>query len=130
MTKAKNLFVRQKFAVDCVSADPDDCLVWCQRAFPSRAIRVVPTTFEAVTASLRALNESCLDPLMEGGYLGWYRGICQEEIDEKLVYDILSKLADRGYKNPSLEDRLDPEKFYELLYRFQFDRALPIGGLN
>jgi len=121
-------WVKKKAYNNCLSADPEDCLVWClqetqaQYAVPVISIDSTTTALQqVVTLEKRELIEA-------GGYTEWKEIICQNKVNAKLVNTLRNGLLVKGYE-PGLGE-LDDKQFRDALTKFQKDNHLPLGQLD
>jgi len=126
---ASSKWVKRKADRNCISQNPDDCLVWCLVDIPSK--------FEEMGSSIEFLSEKSLltddfikQKIETNQYRYEWRAIhCWNDVSRREKNTIVKTMKNEGY----LKDQ--PDNFFSLrvmdaLHQFQEDNELPIGFLN
>ncbi len=121
---------KRKADRNCLSADPNDCLVWCLINIPAKVEvieNIVVDTFACRDFILVEYNGRRL--IKEGGFTEWREVVCEKDIDSSLILDIHDALFEDGYDPGRPSDKLN-SSIKAALSQFQKDFNLPIGQLD
>jgi len=123
-------WVKKKADKNCLSANPDDCLVWCLVKQDEEYIDL----YEVVdTNTIKEFKVSKIDITKlteQGGHTEWKQVVCDNQITNNLSQNIQIALVDRGYIYTVVKGkRFNPETKAALI-KFQRDNALPVGQLD
>jgi len=127
---ASSKWVKKKADKNCLSADPNDCLVLCLVATPAQTITVnnilIDTTaskdFEIETHNIDFVSAS-------GGQQVWMTVICNP--DELLTAEVQQVLNEEGYDlSREIMQGVFGKASKKALIQFQKDNELHIGGLT
>ena len=124
-------WVKKKADKNCLSANPDDCLVWCLQEIPALHYEYY-TVIDTHANKQFIIGEVDKTDLIENGLTQLKYVVCEEDISSQLIYDIQNELSDRGYildeqyvSNPKFDSKVKIA-----LVQFQKDNSLPIGQLD
>ena len=125
---ASTEWVKKKADRNCLSADPDDCLVWClvetpeyRNVFYFLKDHTQTTTFKWVLRERKELAKN-------GGYTEWKEVVCEPN---SLIYtQVQNALNERGYDTGKPFKAKMHTKLKGGLTKYQRDNGLPIGNLN
>ncbi len=126
---SKTEWVKKKADRNCLSADPNDCLVWC--------LVEVPAETETITV-LKDINQSSNYEIKEivkkklikkGGYVEKQKVICDDQVSPLLVLNIQNLLAEKKYETGPPTEKINT-LLKAGLNNYQKDHNLPIGLLN
>ena len=124
-------WVKRKADRNCLSAAPDDCLVWCLVEISGETAELYVVTDTSLTKDykLKSFNTEVL--IKNGAGNEWREVICQSKITAELYEELFLQLSERNYDFKLNENELiGPEEIMETLKKFQSDLNLPIGNLN
>jgi len=124
-------WVKRKADRNCLSADPNDCMVWCLVEVPGESIELYVVTDTSLTKDyeLKSLNTEVL--IKNGAGNEWREILCQNQITVELYEDLIQQLSERNYEfNLNENELIGPEEIMETLEKFQRDTNLPVGNLN
>ncbi len=113
---------------NCQSADPNDCLVWCQVV--EEAEQVVFYEVRDTTA-IKAFKKTNLEVkrLIKDKSKEWVQVICENNINRTLIKTMSDSLRARNYF-VVYDCEKSPKCLMESLKRYQMDRMLPVGSIN
>lgn len=121
-------WVKKKADRNCLSADPEDCLVWCLVSTPE-----VAEFYEIVTdtTSNKAFELTrIVTRKREGGETDWAEIVCENDIDDNLYTDIAMLLIGKGFlKENEAIDYFSPE-MKAALAQYQRNNGLASGALT
>lgn len=128
----------KKVSKDCISSNPDDCMVWCLIETP-RQVRTInrikkinqefydaylahPNDYRVISQDKRVLSTL-------GGSTEWWEVLCNDAANYEVVLSqVESELTKKGYKTGSAEKMSSLTK--SALVKYQKDSSLPIGNLD
>lgn len=129
---ASTKWVKKKADKNCQSSDPNDCLVWCLESIP--AVYGTPTV-SIDSAGVEPMKYVVIPgkaKLLEaGGHTIWVEVLCEKDMDVRLLQQVHSALATRGYAAGVYpNDRLASKDLKAALSKFQEDNGLVKGQLS
>ena len=126
---ATTKWVKRKADKNCLSADPEDCLVWCLVEEPSETMEAYVVTDTSLTDDYYWETVTIKKIVKEGVFHEWREVICNNKVIAELNNQIQLALIQKGYDaGPS--DGIIGTKTKAALVKFQKDNNLPIGNLN
>lgn len=127
ISKASTIWEKKKADRNCLSADPNDCLVWCLVDVPGR---VEKYTILNDTTSTDEWEMKPMQKYKEGQVVK-VSVMCSEEISEELVEEIKNKLIAVDYDlNPKKNYKKLNRKMRRVINAFQRDYDLGEGLLT
>lgn len=133
-------WVKKKADRNCLSVDPNDCLVWCLMDTPAEttqlttcrnskefkdAYLLMPEDFEITETQIETTKDK------HGGFTEWKEVVCTNEPYFAQVIELLEhKLFERGYQLDVGTSPLLSSTAKEALVKYQKDLKLPIGNLD
>jgi len=87
----------KKKTENCLSANPDDCLIWCLSTVPAETEEYILVKDTTQTSEYKVETVEYRKPVSFGGEIEWQEVICQNKIDKGLVQDIATVLIDEGF---------------------------------
>jgi hypothetical protein len=125
---ASTKWVKKKADKNCLSADPEECLVWCLIEDPAKyqTLKIVLDTSLTTNYKLELI-----DPNFENNddYEIWKQVICPSEITEDLIGNIQTTLKNKGLYLKEATYELD-EQTQIAIYDFQEANGLSKGYLD
>jgi len=119
-------WVKKKADKNCLSADPEDCMVWClvtEEAVYEEFYTVLDTNvikdFEIKNIETQTVTHS---------YFDWHPVVCEAEITETFVADLTQALNQQGY-DLKVKKRMT-SALKTTLKQFQEEYDLPVGQLD
>jgi len=127
--EAGTKWVKKKADKNCMSANPDDCLVWClieQKAEYIEMYEVLDThsikNFKPASITFSSISEN-------GGFTDWREVICDNQLTDSKKKGIQNALESKGYKVDYLNTNFS-NSIKNSLVKFQTENNLPIGQLD
>lgn len=121
-------WIKKKADKNCLSANQEDCLVWCQVEVPATYqitkdyIDETPENFS--TKEFFSENFENLSGLPE-----WHPILCEELVDEEIVKQVIQELIYEEYLPEDAQFEMT-EQIWAALFKFQINNKLPAGSLN
>ena len=129
ISEATTKWVKRKADKNCLSDDPNDCLVWCLVEVPAEIFKGYVVTDTSLTKDYRLESISKKEIIKGGGYTEWKEVLCEHKITPDLVRDLKNALQEAGY-DPGPIDGIFKTKIKIALTKYQKDNILPVGNLN
>ena len=129
LAEGSTQWVKRKADKNCLSADPNDCLVWCLVEVPEKIEVITIVTDTTQTDNYKWEKFEFSEIVKKGGGTDWREVICDNEVTADLIRQIQGALRDGGYDSGSI-DNIIGTKTKAALVAFQRDNGLPIGNLN
>ncbi len=124
----------KKPSMNCQSADPNDCLVWCLEEVNIERKTINYLSDVSTTEDYELTPIIAKNPDAQNGPLEWREVVCQNQIDRLLIEQIKMGLAEKGYLNQSQKDRKVNDQLENwiktALVKYQRENALPVGQLD
>lgn len=122
-------WVKRKADRNCLSANPEDCLVWCLAEIPGTYKTVKGDWKKVNEASFLPEEESILEYLAEGYFVDWREVLFFKDLSLQAERQIIKKLKKKKYLAKNFPNTFNLEAENALM-KFQLDHNLPIGNLN
>jgi len=129
LSEASTKWVKRKADKNCLSADPNDCMVWCLVEVPREVVELLIVTDTSLTKDYKWQSFSKKNTISKGGFTEWKEVICNYKVTADLNRQIQIALRDRGY-NPGPIDNTIGTQTKAALVKFQKTNNLPIGALD
>jgi len=127
---ASTKWVKKKADKNCLSANPEDCLVWCLQESPA----VYEEYYEVLDTNLIKDFDTKLYEVTElvepGGFTEWIEVICNNDLSNSVVAKIHAELYSLGYELSDKAPTKINKKMKAALTKYQKDNQLPIGQLD
>ncbi|MEM1321860.1 MAG: hypothetical protein AAGG75_16490 [Bacteroidota bacterium] len=126
---ASTKWVKKKSEEECLSPNPEDCMVWSMEDMPAEVKQwvVVNDTSAIRSFTIEKVSQKVFTKM--GGYKQRVEVRCPEKIDGLFIRKVADVLHLNGFlRNPS-KTAVDPE-FQSALTRFQRANQLPIGHFD
>jgi hypothetical protein len=119
-------WVKKNADLKCLSADPNDCLIWCSVSVPPyyQEIYMVQDTNLIKDFEMRPLAEYTSE---EKQRIGWFELLCEEKLNERFYSALTVALKRKGYATKKENDK---DYLKKELTRYQRNNNLPVGNLN
>ena len=126
---AKTEWIKKKADRNCLSADPNDCLVWCLVEVPAEieTLTILKDTSQSTNFEVRKIVKKIL--VKKGGKVEKQKVICDEKLSPELVLDVQRMLEENKYTTGPPTEKLNT-MLRASLNKYQRDHNLPIGLLN
>lgn len=129
--RKQSTWVKKKADRNCLSSNPDDCLVWCleEKVVEEESIMYLSDTVGYKSFILKDFSSKQL--LREGGFTEWREVVCENKINKNLVLKVQSRLEENGYSIGVIGPTGDFDFVTrKILSDYQRANGLPVGGLN
>lgn len=124
---AEEKWVKKRADKNCLSADPNDCLVWClvktDPVYDKRWVEIDSSGEK----HLQVVYSQYEVPDTEG-LTQWKEVVCHGDLTPSLISEIRVALIDRGYE-AGVGKKADDD-FKQALLKFQDDNNLPYGQMD
>ncbi len=129
LSPATTKWIKKKADRNCVSANPDDCLVWCLVEVPAetKELKILVDTTQSSNYELIKIDKKNI--VEKGEYVEWKRVLCGDNITRQVIGKIQSALKISGYYQEENSFKLD-RKTKTSLKKFQQENNLPMGQLD
>lgn len=130
---------KRKANRNCLSKNPEDCLVWCLIEVPEKIVTIVymldPSQSDMVDWEVYEVKE--LDE--EGGHTEWREVICSNKLTPAIVRQIQVALQNEGYYDNTSSKKEQDHPLYTThldvqtkaaLTKYQKNNGLPVGQLD
>ena len=131
ISPASTQWVKKRASDNCLSTNPDDCLVWCLQEVPAnfKEYFVVLDTnlVKDFGAKVRQFEEGDQD---ESEFTEWKEVLCENKKTPELVESVHAELYALGYDVKDKHPKKFNKKMKRALIEFQKDNQLPRGQLD
>ncbi len=126
---ATTKWVKKKADKNCLSSDPEDCMVWCLVEVPAekQTLKVVKDTTQTKNYKTEFIYKKRL--VKKGGFTEKREVICRDNVTPELVYQLQEALRDQNYFFSKNADKLN-SRTKAALSKFQRENNLPVGQLD
>ena len=129
VSPATTKWVKKKADKNCLSANPDDCLVWCLVEVPASFERISIVTDTSSTDEYQILDFEKKRLSKAGGYTEWREVVCEKYKTVNFMESVQNALIDRGYYGGSVNGIMNAAS-KDALIKFQKDNGFPVGQLD
>lgn len=131
---AEKEWVKKKSTRNCLSEDPNDCLVWCLvdvHAAEYKELEVLkkPHKLDDDEWEYEQVEIKYKSPKAVGGGTVWMEVKCEGQVNAKFVNDLNERLKLKGFDSGSTSKIMDA-KIKSALAQFQRKNSLPVGQLD
>jgi Putative peptidoglycan binding domain len=116
---------------NCLSIDPEDCLMWCMVEIHERVDSIIVVVDTSAKDEYAWETFDTSKSIIKGNHTEWREIVCGQEIEDNFINNLAAALDKNGY---SVEDWQESNVFTpELkakLQEFQRANRLPIGALD
>lgn len=129
ITPPNSKWVKKKADRNCLSADPNDCLVWCLVEVPAEVEKftLLKDTSQSDNFEVKEITKKKL--IKKGGYVEKQKVVCNDKISENLVMQVQNLLEAKNY-DTGIPTKTVNALFKSGLTKFQREHDLPVGQLN
>lgn len=126
---ASTQWVKKKADRNCLSADPNDCLVWCLVESPAETetFTILKDTSQSTNFEVKEIVKKKL--IKKGGYVEKQKTICDDKVSADLVMNLQLMLDKQKYETGPPTQTITT-LLKSGLYKYQKDNNLPVGILN
>jgi hypothetical protein len=114
---------------DCLSDDPNDCLVWCIVDVPAKieTYKILLDTTQSPNFEMMDIKQEKL--VSKGGYTEWKETLCENRITKALINKLQTSLKNQNFYTAEVNSTLDT-KTKAALADYQRANYLPVGQLD
>lgn len=126
---ATTKWVKKMADQNCLSADPNDCMVWClvNEDPIIRRVAVLADTSQSKNFIKEVVEREV--ERIKGRSFEWLEVVCEEDQTTSFVQSIQKSLQDKRYYDGSVNGALD-QMTRKAIVSFQEESDLPIGQLD
>lgn len=123
---------KKKADKNCLSANPEDCLVWCLVEGDRDYYEYYTLIDTSINKQFEINNSDSGGNVNLEKYRKWKEVLCEADITEDIFYDLQEALIDLDYMLSSDKEDYPTinSKMKEALANFQRDKKLPMGYLT
>lgn len=122
-------WVKKKADKNCLSSNPDDCLVWCLVEDVEDEIVRFAVKDTTLTTDFIWIEEEKKNLVSKGGFTEWREVVCANELSSKFYENITSALIENGFQLNPLNNSASQE-FKAALIKYQENNYLPVGQID
>jgi len=136
---ASQKWIKKKADKNCLSSDPNECLVWCLVETPSSTVAYFECQKSDLFTTAYLKNPDSFHikeqiakqvPPVEGGFTEWREVICASDPEyENTVRKVKQQLEAKGYYVGVIDSQMGA-KTKAALVKFQRNNNLPLGNLD
>ncbi|MEM9547479.1 MAG: peptidoglycan-binding domain-containing protein [Bacteroidota bacterium] len=115
---------------NCMSNNPDDCLVWCLIEVPEVTKEYLIVTDTNLIKEFRIEKITYQELVKAGGFTEWREVICAADIDKRLYIRIQETLIKKGFGDNIVPNGVVSRPTKEALVNYQKLNGLPVGALD
>ncbi len=125
----KTEWIKKKADKNCLSKDPDDCLVWCLVEVPAETeeFKVLKDKTKSDNYTVKSYTATVL--VRKGGYTEEKEVLCEHKITPEIIKQVRSALKKRGYPSGVKSKKINP-RLKSALTKYQQANKLPVGQLD
>ena len=123
-------WIKRKTDRNCLSQDPNDCLVWCLIEVPAEKIERMVVLDTTNTSSYEMETIYFTDVKQKGGFTKWFEVLCEKDVDSNITLQIKEALLIRNFLDEMPEGDKICSKTKQGLQQFQKENSLPVGNLD
>ncbi len=122
-------WVKKKADRNCMSDNPDDCLVWCLVEVPEEAeeFKILLDTSQSKNYEIKNIQYDLVTD--QGGYTAWIEVLCEKDLTKQLIGKIQNALKENNFYEGKITLVYDAETKNSLT-SFQQENNLHVGGLD
>ena len=122
-------WVKKKADRNCLSANPDDCLVWCLEKVDVVKESYIVVLDTSTTDEFKVFIRETKELISKGGPTEWREIVCHNKMSPNLIKEVQGYLSTSGYYFGD-EDGIMDEGLREALVNFQVAHGLAKGQLT
>jgi len=122
-------WVKKKADKNCLSSDPEDCMVWCLVDTPREVENYSLVVDPKTTDEYELYTKETKELISKGGQIEWREVICEGNMSNSLITQVQNVLSTGGYYFGDIDGQMD--KGVNLALRnYQIQNQLAIGHLT
>lgn len=116
---------------NCLSTDPEDCMVWCLVEVPGIKEEYYEVLDTSIIKEFEIKKITNKKLVKAGGNTEWREVVCDSDLTRRLILNIQQTLIDNGYGlGPHGATGSVNDATKSALLKYQRDNALPVGQLD
>ncbi len=121
-------WVKKKAKKNCLSNNPEDCMVWCLVEVPPFKLEkyVVTDTSQLKEFEMKTYDDS--ENYTYADSYEWREVVCEPQINESLLNKICNSLIVENYM--AADECDNKNRIKSAIRAYQTEKLLPVGGLN
>lgn len=123
-------WVKKKAVQNCLSNDPEDCMVWCLVQDPDVVETQMVLTDTTQTKNFEEVFIQIPKSEINESEIIWTEVICDTDVKPYLYEDLSNRLYELGYLDANEIDDRFTTSIQAALKAFQQDECLPMGQLS
>lgn len=120
---------KRKADKNCLSKNPEDCMVWCLVETPAQTIKYLTVKDTSTTSNYRIVKEEIKVITKKGGSTDWKEVVCKNDQTPAFYTSLLKALFREGY-NVDPNSTILSQRSKNALVKYQKDNNLPAGQLD
>jgi hypothetical protein len=120
---------KKKADKNCLSSDPNDCLVWCKVNIPE----IKSVEYFVIDTSQKGTFEWQKFPIKKlvkkGGIIEWKEVVCEKDMTKSLIKEIQNELIKRGYYEGEVDGKISIN-LKQGLTSYQKKEGLYVGAIT
>ena len=129
ISSGKTEWVKKKADKNCLSANPEDCLVWCLVDVPGETEKYIVVLDTTTTDEYRMVTRETKELVKSGGHTEWREILCAEKISKELISNLQNYLFAQGLYLKSIDGNFNIDT-KNALKQFQLHNKLPMGQID
>jgi len=130
LIKENTKWVKRKADRNCISQNPDDCLVWCLVEIPEKRIERMVVLDTSDSSSFKMETIVMRDLEKKGGFSEWFEVLCEKDVDKSVISDLQNRLFVEQFLTEIPESIEFNALTKSALKEYQRKHNLPIGNLD
>ena len=126
---ATTKWVKRQADRNCLSADPNDCLVWCLVEIPEETMEYTTLVDTSLSKNFEVRQYKTRNMVRKGGFTEWREVLCNYQVTTDVVEQIQNQLLSLGY-DPGPSDTVMGTRIKAALTKYQKSNSLPVGQLD
>lgn len=129
ISAANTKWVKKKADRNCLSSDPNDCLVWCLVEVPAvtENFTILKDVSQSKNYEVKEIKKEILTK--KGGYEKWQKVICKNQITPSVVSQLHQSLSEKGYTVGAPSKKIN-RNLKSAIFKYQRENLLPANTLN
>jgi len=123
-------WVKKKVDKNCLSVDPNDCLVWCLTEVGAVKKEIKVPVHPATAGEVSYETYEIKKLIQKGGTTEWFEVVCADDISEDLVSKIQYALLHEGHQINEEEYNIFGKETKAAFVQYQRENGLPVGQMD
>lgn len=131
VTKAKAVkWEKKKADRECLSANPEDCMVWCLVDLPEEHKEFYTVLDTNAIKEYEIQSLKLTEITHKGGFVVWEEVVCEKDLTQSLLSNLRNALYVGGHLSKIPIDLELDKVTTAALVKYQKEKLLPLGNLN